>query len=42
MLQFAKWPRADSNRRHPGFQPGALPTELPGLFDIKIIPHDKN
>ena len=27
-----KWPRAESNRRHPGFQPGALPPELPGLY----------
>ena len=29
------WPRAESNRRHPGFQPGALPPELPGLAGTK-------
>lgn len=28
LLTHQRWSRADSNRRHPGCKPGALPTEL--------------
>jgi hypothetical protein len=39
-----KWPGPESNRRHLGFQPSALPTELPGrgMSSLKELPSQDN